>query len=247
MYVGFKSQLNYPFVVQHSLLSAQIFQYLPNVLKFPFSSDETKYENVSVKRLVPFTATGISYTITVAEVYFPTGSVNALSLLILSPQSLIYRNPDTTENSLASFIDSRIPLTGLDLGQGSTNSNLGSGSNVNNNGSLDTTGDKSVTGKGRIAGIAIGAAAGGGLYMCLMVLLFKRFKKGKAIELPPSDSESNVGMEESSGNTSGLSFIFNRINNDETPSPVGPENVQGHRGVQISDPLQASNSLGWAH
>lgn len=34
--VGFKSALNYPFVVNNTITSAQIFEYLPGVLTYPF-------------------------------------------------------------------------------------------------------------------------------------------------------------------------------------------------------------------
>ncbi|KAL7665609.1 Msb2 [[Candida] zeylanoides] len=228
VYIGFKSALNYPFVVEHSLSSAQIFQYLPGVLSFPFS-DTAKYKDVSVKQLVPSTADGVAYTITVAEVYFPSDSVDVLSQFIQTAGSKLYRNSDSTENSLASLIDSRIPITGLS--QSDSSSTGDSASNQSNNGSLDSK-NASIKNKGAIAGITIGAAAGCGLYLSLMVLLFKRFKK-KGIELPPSDSESNFGEETHSG----ISELFSR---DNSSGEAG-----NGRSVQISDPVNPSNSLGW--
>jgi hypothetical protein len=246
VYIGFKSALNYPFVVEHSVSSAQIFEYLPDVLRFPFNSDSS-YKDITVKRLVPFTASGIMYTITVAEVYFPTDSTAALAQFIQTPNSLIFRNPQQTENSLAALIDSRIPLTGLDVSDSKSGSS-GSGSSASsNNGSLDAAAEQNptTTGNGRIAGIAIGASAGCALYMTLMLLLFKRFKKKQTIELPPSDSESNIGVQNSGDSGSGLSEIFNRIQNmSDTSSAEVPSNT---RSVQISVPVNPSNSLGWAH
>jgi hypothetical protein len=215
-------------VVEHSLSSAQIFQYLPGVLSFPFS-DTAKYKDVSVKQLVPSTADGVAYTITVAEVYFPSDSVDVLSQFIQTAGSKLYRNLDSTENSLASLIDSRIPITGLS--QSDSSSTGDSASNQLNNGSLDSK-NASIKNKGAIAGITIGAAAGCGLYLSLMVLLFKRFKK-KGIELPPSDSESNFGEETHSG----ISELFSR---DNSSGEAG-----NGRSVQISDPVNPSNSLGW--
>ena len=255
VYIGFKSALNYPFVVEHSVSSAQIFEYLPDVLRFPFNSDSS-YKDITVKRLVPFTASGIMYTITVAEVYFPTDSIAALAQFIQTPDSLIFRNPEQTENSLAALIDSRIPLTGLEVSDskpGSSDSGSSASSNNGSLGSTDTTSEQNpttTTGNGRIAGIAIGASAGCALYMTLMLLLFKRFKRKQTIELPPSDSESNIGVEnfgvDNSGDSgSGLSEIFNRIQNmSDTASVEIPSNT---RSVQISVPVNPSNSLGWAH
>ena len=173
VYVGFNSELNYPFVVQHSISSAQIFQYLPEVLTFPFS-DQQNYKDVSVRRLIPFTAEGITYTITVAEVYFPSDSVAALANFILTPDSKLYRNPDATERSLSSLIDARIPLTGLDTSDSGSDGQAATTGSTQNYGSIDSSTEiPEVQDKGRIVGITIGAAAGCGLYMSFMVLLFK--------------------------------------------------------------------------
>ena len=76
--------------------------------------------------------------------------------------------------------------------------------------------------KGTVAGVATGAGLGMILYMSLMAFLFKKFKKRKALELPPSDSESNLGNQ----------------------SPV-QSNGSGGR-PQISQPVNTFNSLGWA-
>lgn len=226
VYIGFKSALNYPFVVLHSVSSNQIFEYLPGTIKFPFSLS-SKYDDVVVRRLVPFTADDIDYTITVAEVYFPSTSIDALRQFITTQDSKLYRNINPTQHNLASLIDSRIPLTGIDFSNGSNNGDSSSSSNW---GSMDTSGANSkISDKGKIAGITVGAAAGFGLYMSLMVLLFKKYKKKSAIELPYSDSESHVGDD----------FVFyNRVGDDSSGSPP--------RSVQISDPVQASNSLGWS-
>lgn len=233
--IGFKSELNYKFVVDHSLSSAQIFQYLPLVLKFPFG-DSNDYNDVSVKRLVPYSAEGIPYTITVAEVYFPHGSVEALAQYIQTPGSLIYRNGDSTQKTLASLIDSRIPLTGLNNNDndGSSGSNTAS----SRNGSLDAYSQTSVKNSGRIAAITIGSAAGCGVYMTLVFLLFKKLRNKKnGLQLP--DSESNLGLEEHNESSS-FSSLFQRINRE------GP--VTGDRSnIHISTPVNASNSLGWTH
>lgn len=218
--IGFKEALNYPFVVEHSLSSAQIFDYLPQVLTFPFTKAST-YENVTVKRLVPYTATGINYVITVAEVYFPSNAVDALQQLVELSESKLYRNPDSTEQKLASLIDNRIPLIDLDTTRGTTSSSS------LNNGSMDTS-NSPIEKKGTVAGVATGAAVGTVLYMGVMVLLFRKYKQKKSIELPPSDSESNLGRE------------------SRTPSAMSlPSSGDGSGRPQISEPVNAFNSLGW--
>lgn len=265
--IGFKAALNYPFVVEHSISSAQIFQYLPGVLKYPFNGDKD-FEDVSVSRLIPYSASNIDYTITVAEVFFPKESVKALSSLITTPGSSIYRNPDSTSRSLAALIDSRIPLTGLTSTDqqvsGSSSSSSNSGGSNNPNGSIDDVVNKEVSNKGRIAGITIGAAAGCGLYMSLMILLFRKFRKNNRLELPPTDSESNLGYSDEGSSmmdsSSGFSAIFSRINHGGVMTgagvatggipPAGGAEAIGPDGLRpnnISQPVQASNSLGWYH
>lgn len=245
VYIGFKSSLNYPFVVQHSLLSAQIFEYLPQVLTFPFAGS-SNYDETSVKRLIPFTAAGIDYTITVAEVYFPSDLALVLSLFIVDTGSSLYRNTDATQSNLAALIDPRVPLTGLNADDSSSLG--GSAKALNNNGSIDDQLTAPVTHKGRIAGVTIGAAAACGLYMSLMVLLFKRFKQKKAVELPSSDSESNVGLHSLHSN---IQLVFQRFSSSSHVSPdlTSAEGlpVSHPRSVQISDPVNTSNSLGWTH
>lgn len=142
----------------------------------------------------------------------------------------MYRNTDPTEHNLAALIDNRIPLTGIDL---SGSSSSGSSSSTDY-GSMDSSGANSkISDKGKIAGITIGAAAGFGMYMSLMVLLFKKYKKKSGIELPYSDSESHVGSVDD--------FVFlNRVGDQSSG------NGSHSKSVQISDPVQASNSLGWS-
>lgn len=202
--------------MEHSLSSAQIFDYLPQVLTYPFT-DSSSYQNVSVKRLVPYTATGINYVITVAEVYFPSNAVDALQSLVETSESKLYRNTDSTEAALASLIDNRIPLTGLD-----TDSSTSS-SGTDNNGSMDSS-NTPIKEKGTVAGVATGAAIGSVAYMGCMILLFKWFKKRKSIELPPSDSESNFSQEE---------------------SPSAEPSLDSSGRPRISDPVNTFNSLGW--
>ncbi|EDK42760.1 hypothetical protein LELG_00938 [Lodderomyces elongisporus NRRL YB-4239] len=117
-----------------------------------------------------------------------------------------------------------------------------------------------VTDKGRIAGITVGAASGCLVYMSLMVLLFRKFRKNnKNLELPLTDSESSFGMSSddyssySNESGSGFSAIFARLNNNSNSnsngtlpagSPTHPHMSQVRAG-NISQPVQASNSLGW--
>ncbi|CUM63774.1 uncharacterized protein PRCAT00001358001 [Priceomyces carsonii] len=235
VYVGFKSQLNYPFVALHSLSSAQIFEYLPGVLKYPFD-DEDSFKDVTVNRLIPFKAPGISYTITVAETYFPSSAVSALAQFVQNTQSNLYQNTAATQKNLAELIDSRIPLTGLDTGDSSSTS---SSTSESNNGSMDSN-DQMKFNKGKIAGIAVGAAAGCALYLSLVIMLFKKFKN-RSVELPPSDSESRLGGNSSSPSLNESSRFVPILNGSASSGEHS-----NPRSFPISDPVNASNSLGWS-
>lgn len=109
--IGFTEALNYAFVVQHSLSSAQIFEYLPLVLANAFPEVSTKH--IVVKSLVPYQSVQVDYMITVAEVYFDKEYIDELQDAVTNRTSLIYSNPDKTISSLAELIDPKIPVDGL--------------------------------------------------------------------------------------------------------------------------------------
>lgn len=202
-------------MVSHSISSAQIFDYLPQVLKFPFN-ENPQLSEVMVNRIVPFGSLDVNYIISVAEVYFPADVVDTLLLLLGDTSSKLYQNKDATTNMLAQLIDIRIPLTGLNTAARPT------AAPQSDNGSVGSSDSKTLN-SGVVAGIAVGASIGSLAYMSLMVLLFRRYKK-KNIELMSTDSESRVDSDHS-----------NR-------SPVSSQTGK----FQISVPVNALNSLGWA-
>ncbi|AMD22358.1 HGR019Cp [Eremothecium sinecaudum] len=107
--IGFKEPLNYPFVVNEPIASAQIFNFLPAVLSFPFNGEVS---TAPVVQLAPLKSKR-HYLVTVAEVYFPTDKVNELQKLIADCDSVLYKSYDDTGRSFASLIDPLIPLTGI--------------------------------------------------------------------------------------------------------------------------------------
>lgn len=188
--IGFQKALNYPFLIKNPLASAQIFGFLPDVLRYPFvsrfdrttnvsesqpwryfkefprdghlentnlSEDERKLKNgltnhifedgqalqyrmhnrtgafsanfseVVVSSIIPLIISGNDYIASVAIVYFPTSAVNVLQKMILNSASMLYSNPDSTQESLALLIDPKIPITGLVDSDGSSGSGDGSG------------------------------------------------------------------------------------------------------------------------
>lgn len=217
--VGFREPLNYPFVVSHSILSAQIFDYLPQVLKFPFNGN-AEFEDIAVNRIVPFGSLDVNYIISVAEVYFPEDVIDLLQQLLADNNSKLYQNKDPTTAMLALLIDVRVPLTGLNTAA------LPTTPAPVDNGSVGSSDSKSSN-SGVVAGIAVGASMGSLAYMSLMVLMFRKYKK-RNIELQ-SDLESQVESGYGSSNGSAT-------------SPVSLSTAK----FQISVPVAAQNSLGWS-
>lgn len=191
--IGFKRSLNYVFVVENSISSAQIFEYLPDVLSYPFSSIDKS--DVTVKQLVPYTSSQLSYIITIAEVYFPKSKLTSLQNELTTSGSKIYENPNSAQSTLANLIDSRIPIQGL-LGSSSTSVWIGSNSDSSSGsgsssvdpqslGSMDFSSEanssvgKSSTSGGKMAGIIAGSAVGAGAYLSAIVAFYIRRKNRK--------------------------------------------------------------------
>ncbi|SCV01050.1 LAME_0G13740g1_1 [Lachancea meyersii CBS 8951] len=55
--VGFKRELNYPFLIENSLASAQIFSFLPGILTYPFMSWRDHHRNTTFPEKREFTET----------------------------------------------------------------------------------------------------------------------------------------------------------------------------------------------
>lgn len=259
--IGFKQSLNYVFVVEHSISSAQIFEYLPAVLEYPFS--DNKASKVVVKQLLPYTSSQLSYIITVAEVYFPQKYINDLQTLLTDSSSKVYNNPNSADRTLAKLIDSRIPITGL-LGSSSTSiwvsgGDSGSSSGSSNPdvkpqslGSMDFSAEasssvgKSQVSGGHVAGVVSGCSIGVAAYMGVMVALYLR-RRNKRIQ---QDRESasfldfgwSVGGGRSLGNThsyasySGTSL--GDIHLDGSNSTLSGSSNSGARSIQPPAPAQ---------
>lgn len=205
--LGFKSALNYNFVVSNPISSAQIFAFLPEMLRIPF---ENSYENITVQQLVPLQSKAVSYLATVAEVYFPTSEISALSKLISNTSSNLYTDVEGPAKYLAYLIDASIPLTGL-LGSDTSNPNMSSRNSSSSTGSSDDnfnsgalgTSIKNINGSGssltssksKIAGLVVGVVAGGCTYIAAMILLIRFFvvrrqQAKNAIKFPDDSSDS---------------------------------------------------------
>lgn len=261
--IGFKRGLNYPFVVLHPVLLAQIMEYLPLVLGYPYglSSDS----NIYVLQIVPFQSSAVDYLITVAQVYFPLDKILELQNLVSDASSSLYTNPDDTERMLALLIDPLVPLTGV-LTSTQVAGNQPTSTGTPEYGLMDVTlygllalSDSTPLLRGRVAGIAILSVVGCSMYILLMFVLVRRYKLGKlrlGLVLPVlgdlSDDTSSVELVDAryaSGGGGAYDFAANYNNVPFTPHGGEPlmQSVSPAAAVvpRISEPMNPKNSLGW--
>jgi hypothetical protein len=210
--IGFKQALNYAFIVEHALASAQIFEYLPKVLLNAFPDLDSN--SVIVKKLVPYTSHEVDYIITVAEIYFLKSDFSKLQSLVLDPSSSIYNNTDVTAASLSELIDPKIPVDGLietldQANMQSSSGDSGSDSNIPDTaqsrilqslGSIDshalsssaTARAKTMKDKRVIIGIVVGSIVGFGLYVYgVIYLLRRRIRRSKEAALSAEGDNDN--------------------------------------------------------
>ena len=172
--IGLKQGLNYQFLIDNPLSSAQIFNFLPSVLTYPFSSyapndfpinsliddnalaflDSNLFNasTISVHGIVPLLIPGHEFFVSVVEVYFPNDLLDSLSALIKDRNSSLYSNPNDSLSALARLIDPSIPLTGLISGS-SIESTSNSDADYNSNQSGNTR--QSRKGKGLPSNLSI--------------------------------------------------------------------------------------------
>ena len=110
--VAFKKAMNYNFLLTSPQSSAQIFSFLPQTLISAFT-ETAMFNNVSVIQLLPYTDSSKDYTVTFAQVYFPSEEIANLQQLLSDPSSALYTDAPDTERTLASLIDPAYPITGM--------------------------------------------------------------------------------------------------------------------------------------
>jgi hypothetical protein len=242
--IGFLQALNYPFVVEHSVTVAQIFQVLPIAISYALQVPNSL---VITRSLQPLTMS--QYTATVAMVWIPQDQYDTLSVAVLAGNSRLYNQIDPTAQQLVKLIDPTIALLADAAsanvgGTGTGNSNPNSGSTfVNpgaNSGSLDTVdsqGDSSstpVNSTGKQVAIALGAAGAAVAYAALMFFGAKRFRR-QSTRAQAERGHARVSS----------------VTGERAPSPhfaqsyraSGASSGRDVRGQTISPPLMTENSL----
>lgn len=255
--VGFNHGLNYPFVVSQWKSATQIFEYLPYGIAYGLGIEAS---DVTMYSLQPYDTTAdLHYITTLALAYVPSERVTQLQLLLRTPVSDIYDNPDASTKFLISMVNPSIPIL-----YGSTTGSTGSsGTNDQSSSTTSSAGDGAPIGgdsgssspvNGTSVGIGVGAVAGAAVYAAAMVFVARRYRKKRAGHARTSSvpgMEPEMSQRYSGGGMGSFFMSGGRGPGRISPNPRGSRNSGGSsngRSVReqgISAPVMAQNSLGW--
>jgi hypothetical protein len=240
--IGFLEALNYPFVVQHSVTVAQIFQVLPIAIVYALQVPDS---SVIVRSLQPYAMS--QYTATVAMVWIPQDKYDTLRVSILTVNSRLYAQPNPTAQQLVELIDPTIPLLADSAagneGGGSTGGAAGGDNGLVNtgatSGSLDNVQsqnqDNSSSSTVRQVAIGLGAAAAAISYAALMFFGAKRFRRQSTQAQADRRHHARVSS------ITGERATSPPLNQSYRSS--GASSARAVRGQNISGPLMTENSL----
>ncbi|KAJ5175355.1 uncharacterized protein N7482_001232 [Penicillium canariense] len=230
--LGFDSHLPWSFVATTPLSSSQIFEYIPQALKYamPLASS-TMW---ALEPYYSWQSTG--YNATLAIFYFPRDKVQALKDLKLNPNSALYQQQSESVKTLMSMIDPSIPLEfagNYPSSDGSSSSSTG-GSESGNGGSTDGNNNSdgsanSSKAKASSVGIGVGVVAGAAAYGAGMFWVARRYRKRKQLHQRSSSTAEQMSQ-------GGSVFAAGaRMSGSQRTA----------RSQMISAPVMAENSLGW--
>jgi len=251
--IGLLFPLNFYFVVNTPLSSAQIFQYMPIGLADGLTLHQ---DQVIMHSLYPINTTAtMGFVTTGCMAYIPSNMVQSLGLDLHNPVAQIYNNADPSVNTLMGYINPAIPLI-PGSGDGSTGTGSGSGSNPSstpggNNGVFNNDAQNaSPAVSGTTAGIAVGAIGGCAAYGVAMFLIARRYKKRKLGHRRSSSIMSRSEMRQSgSPALMGGANVYMSGGRTSTPGATQRDSRgsagNSARTQQISAPMMAENSLGW--
>ncbi|KAI9843495.1 MAG: hypothetical protein M1830_007698, partial [Pleopsidium flavum] len=232
----------------------QIFHYLPMGIGYDLGINDTQ---VVMQRLQADNSTvGSGYYTTLAMAFIPTDLVDKLRLDLITPPSMIYRNPDGSTFTLMSMIDPSFPIL--------ANQPHGSGTNSNGNAAASSSaaaGDGSPLGgnmnnsssvKGTSVGIGVGVVAGAAAYGAAMFFVARRYKRKRQGHYRSRSLIDTGDMVQGSGAGASAALMSGGRGDgwrSVTPGYDGRDSRNSGRSgstrAQISAPVMAENSLGW--
>ena len=200
----------------------------------------------------------VGYVTTLALAWIPEGLVDNLGLLVSTPVSRFYRNPDNSTAFLLSMINNAIPITG---GNGTDGA-----STVFGNIPPDTTSAKTAGApiggdignsehvRASSVGIGVGVACGAAAYGAAMFFVARRYKKRRQSHMRSPSMFSSPVMSHAGPDAGAGAALMSGAMGERNASPYyDHDDRAGSRGSgrsgssrhQISAPVMAENSLGW--
>ncbi|MCJ1277304.1 hypothetical protein MMC21_005116 [Puttea exsequens] len=256
--LGFRYPLNYDFVWTHDESQKQIFKYLPIGISFALAIE---LENVTMQTLRAWDTTqDLHFITTLALAWIPNGLVDSLGLLVQTPTSRFYHNPDQSTKTLLDMINNALPISAdnstdsgdIPYGAIPTNTN-----NPNDNGApISNSIGASPPVRASSAGIAIGVACGAAAYGAAMFFVARRYRKRRQSHMRSPSMFSSPVMSHAGGEPGAGTALMSGGMVDRSMSPYHDDDGRagaGSRGSgrsgssrhQISAPVMAENSLGW--
>lgn len=263
--ITFLYPLNYDFVANNGLASAQIFNYLPVGVAATGDFDADKVQMVNLGPLVSTEST-LGYIATVAKMTYPTNLIDQLRLQVKTPNSPLYNNPQAIVRNLTAQINPAIDILTFTLdsagntvsgdGSSSDTSAGGSGSNaLNGNGSGEAASKPGQ--QGTTAGIALGVIGVAGAYGTAMFVVARRYKRKKQAHRRASSLTNPSEMRSAAGSPHFMGGALLSRDFSSYGGVAGGRNSHGTQGsgrsgannsartAFISGPVAAENSLGW--
>ena len=254
--IAFRYPLNYLFVYNNTDSQKQIFKYIPLGISYGLEIDIGQIRMQSLRAWDTYEDVG--YVTTLALAWIPEGLVDNLALLVSTPVSRFYHNPDNSTAFLLSMINNAIPITGSNGTDG--------GSTTFGNIPPDTTSAKTAGApiggdignsehvRASSVGIGVGVACGAAAYGAAMFFVARRYKKRRLSHTRSPSMFSSPVMSHAGPDTGAGAALMSGAMGERSASPYYDNDGRaGSRGSgrsgssrhQISAPVMAENSLGW--
>ncbi len=254
--IAFRYPLNYLFVYNHTVSQQQIFYYIPLGICHGLEIDVSQIKMQSLRAWDTYEDVG--YVTTLALAWIPEGLVDNLGLLVSTPVSRFYSNPDNSTAFLLSMINNAIPITGSNSTDGSSTAfgNIPADTTSAKTGGAPIGGDigNSEHVRASSVGIGVGVACGAAAYGAAMFFVARRYKKRRQSHMRSPSMFSSPVMSHAGPDAGAGAALMSGAMGERSASPYYDNDGRaGSRGSgrsgssrhQISAPVMAENSLGW--
>ena len=254
--IAFRYPLNYLFVYNHTVSQQQIFHYIP--LGICYGLEEINVSQITMQSLRAWdTYEDVGYVTTLARAWIPEELVDNLGLLVSTPVSRFYHNPDNSTAFLLSMINNAIPITsdnGTDGGTTPFGSNPSDTTPKTAGAPIGGDIGNSEHVRASSVGIGVGVACGAAAYGAAMFFVARRYKKRRQSHMRSPSMFSSPVMSHAGPDAGAGAALMSGAMGERSASPYYDNDGRaGSRGSgrsgssrhQISAPVMAENSLGW--